>query len=296
MKILLTGSNGFIGKHLSAYLLSKGHSLYLVSRKRPHGGLDGLNYIFIDLAVPGFSKVLPCAIDCVIHLAQSSRYRDFPQGASDMMHVNINATVEILEWSRVTGVKHFIFTSTANVYTPSTDLLTEKSATNPTSFYGASKLAAEVCAMQYQQFFQVDILRCFTVYGPGQENMLIANLIERIQEGAPITLANGAGIYLTPVFVNDVLSIIDCLSALPPSQAARVLNVSGDRITPLSEVVIAIERLIGKKAVLKLTDEPSSFFTGSNEKIKSLMGVTEFSSMDEGLKFTVFNNMLPHCL
>jgi UDP-glucose 4-epimerase len=294
MNILITGCNGFMGKHLSAYLLSKGHSLYLVSRKRPPAGSDGVNYITTDLAVSGFSKVFPDGIDRVIHLAQSSRYRDFPQGALDMTRININSTFELLEWSRVTGVKQFIFTSTANVYSPSTDLLTEKSATNPTSFYGASKLAGELCAVQYQKFFQVDILRCFTVYGPRQENMLIANLIERIQEGSPIILAEGAGIYLTPVFISDVLSIIHCFLKLHHSQEARILNVSGDRIVALSDMVITIEKLIAKKAVIKMTDEAPSFFTGSNENIKKLLGVTELTSIEEGMKLTIQNDILFH--
>lgn len=294
MNILITGSDGFIGKHLSAYLLSKGHSLYLVSRKRPSAGSDGFNYITTDLAVSGFSKVFPDGIDRVIHLAQSSRYRDFPQGAPDMTHVNINSTFELLEWSRVTGVKHFIFTSTANVYSPSTDLLTEKSATNPISFYGASKLAAELCAVQYQQFFQVDVLRCFTVYGPGQENMLIANVIKRIQDGSAITLGEGVGIYLTPVFLCDVLSIINCLSKLHPSQEARIFNVSGDRIVSLSDVVIAIERLLAKKAVIKMTDEVPLFFTGSNEKIKRVLGMSELTPLDEGMELSLLDNQLFH--
>lgn len=290
MNILITGSNGFIGKHLSAYLLSKGHSLYLVSRERPSAVSEGPNYITIDLAVPGFSKVLPDGIDCVIHLAQSSKYRDFPQGASDMMQININSTVELLEWSRVTGVKHFIFTSTANVYKPSNDLVTEESVTNPISFYGASKLAAEVCVIQYQQFFQVDILRCFTVFGPRQENMLIANLIERIHKGVPITLAEGVGIYLTPVFIGDLLSIINCLLKLRHSRKSRILNVSGDKIVSLSDILVAIEKLLGKKAVIEMTDEAPAYFTGSNEKTKRLLGMAELTSLDESLKLTILDN------
>src|SRR3990167_8609195 len=137
MNVLITGVDGFIGQHLSR-LLSTKHDVYGVTRALPSTRVQAaIKFIFADLSAPAFPDLLPRNIDCVIHLAQSQQYRDFPGGADDMRRINIDATCELLEWARKTGVKQFIFTSTANVYGKSTTLLTESHVTLPDSFYGA---------------------------------------------------------------------------------------------------------------------------------------------------------------
>ena len=291
MNILITGANGFIGQHLSSYLSDKGHYLYLLTRKVPLDRSSCFKYISVDLSVCGFSKILPSDIDIVIHLAQSMRYRDFPQGSADMISVNVNATVELLEWCRAEGVKRFIYTSTANVYSPSTEILTEKSLANPSSFYGASKLAAEICIKQYQEFFHIDILRCFTVYGPRQKNMLIANLIERVKNGSPIILAQGVGIFLTPIFVDDVSFAINKLLKIPCSKKSNIFNICGDQIVSLSEVVTFIEGCLEKKAVLEITDRSPSSFTGSNEKVKSALELPKCAPLKKGIELSIANKL-----
>lgn len=294
MRILITGSSGFIGKHLVEYLFDEGHVLFLIERKTRLDKSERISHISVDLSLPGFSELLPQGIDCIIHLAQSQRYRDFPDGTIDMMRINISSTVELLEWARVTGVKQFILTSTANVYKPSMELLTEKSPTNPSSFYGASKLSAELCAINYQQFYQVDILRCFTVFGPGQKNMLIQNLIDRVENGFPITLSKGAGIYLTPIYVSDVVKAIGNLFLLSKLNGERIVNVCGDQVVSLFELVKIIERLLNKKAILINTSEPVLSFAGSNERLKEFFGVMEFVPLEKGIELSVINTKNPH--
>ena len=179
MKILITGATGFIGSCLSKALVDR-HKVFALSRSiETESTENGLEAVNADLSHSGFAKKLPPDVDSVIHLAQSEKYRDFPDGVADMCQVNINATLELLEWARRTGVKHFVFASSANVYEETTSTLSEGSKALPNSFYGASKLSAEHLALQYKEFFQVDILRFFTVYGPFQTGMLIPNIIDR---------------------------------------------------------------------------------------------------------------------
>lgn len=292
MNILITGATGFIGMHLSKRLLEKGHNLILISRSEVPVSTK-TKIIFADLGTRGFSDQFPQNVDCVIHLAQSNKYRQFPQGASDMLHVNVDATNELLEWSRKAAIKKFIFTSTANVYEPSNELLTEENPTMPTSYYGASKRAAEILAQQYQKYFQVDILRLFTVYGPGQKNMLIAKTIEKIKSNQIITLPAGAGIYLTPVFVGDTIFVINNLLHLPNSQKARVLNVCGNQVFSLAEIITIIESCVGLKAFIKKTDEPQSCLIGSNEKLRKIFPSYNPIALKQGLKISLGEQMLP---
>lgn len=294
MNVLITGVDGFIGQHLSRLLAAK-HDVYGVTRTLPSTRSQAaIKLVFADLSNPAFSDLLPRNIDCVIHLAQSQQYRDFPDGAEDMRRINIDATCKLLEWARKTCVKQFIFTSTANVYGKSTALLTESHATQPESFYGASKLAAEHLARQYQTYFQVDILRLFTVYGPGQKGMLIPNIIERITTGKPVTLAKGGGLYLTPIYVGDVVTTIEELIETPSKAASRLFNVCGDNTVHLGEIVKELEAAMATQAHIQYTDEEAQYFTGANAILKACLELPQTTDLKTGLALTLQNRNLLH--
>jgi len=283
MRILITGVNGFIGQHM-AKLLSAQHEVLGVTRApKSDDNLLAIKSISADLSTSGFVNLLPSGIDCIIHLAQSTQYRNFPEGAEDMRRVNIDATCELLEWARIDGVKQFIFSSTANVYGNTNQQMTEVHVTQPESFYGASKLAAEHLLKQYQTYFQVDVLRLFTVYGPGQRGTLIPNIADRIRQGQSVTLADGIGLTLSPVYVGDVAEIASQLIEMPKTNGYRVLNVCGDNINELSEIISILEEIIGVKAKIQLTHEKSQYFAGSNHNLKRFIDLGNMTALKDGL-------------
>lgn len=286
LKILITGVNGFIGQH-ACRLLAAQHTVFGVTRTASlTHSQAAIKLVYADLSALDFVGGLPSNIDCVVHLAQSQQYREFPNGADDMRCINVDATCQLLEWARKSNVKQFIFASTANVYGKSADLLTELNSTQPESFYGASKLAAEHLVRQYHGFFQVDILRLFTVYGPDQKGMLIPNVIERMRTGHPITLAEGVGSYMTPIYVGDVVTTIRRLIETPSKIPVRLLNVCGDKVSHLGEIVKALEAAMGLQAHIQFTNEEAQYFTGSNETLKRYLGPIDFTDIDAGLELT----------
>ena len=161
-KVILTGSDGFIGNKLKIYLTNKGFDVYEISRKNGY-----------DLSLRNWTDKIPKeSYYCVIHLAQSQFYKSFPDGANDMMFVNVDATYELLEWGRKHQIKNFVFASTGNVYKLKNTDYREEDKLEPNSFYGATKLCAESIVTQYKIFYPVQILRLFGVYGPGQKSIL----------------------------------------------------------------------------------------------------------------------------
>lgn len=282
MKILITGATGFIGSKLGR-VLAKDNQVYGLVRNENSVSGDYFIPVFADLTDPKFVSLLPENVDCVIHLAQSLKYRDFPEGVFDINRINVNSTLELLEWARVKRVKKFIFASTANVYGPTEKLLTEACPSDPNSFYGASKLAAENIIKPYAKFFKIDVLRFFTVYGPGQSGMLIPNIAQKVFVGDPINLAENEGICLSPIFIDDACSIIQLLINSSSKQKYRLINICGDEITNLYKVVSIIEKISGKKGNIGITDGKKIFLAGSNFYLKKIIGDFHFTTLETGL-------------
>lgn len=289
MKILITGVNGFIGRHMAKFLSARHEVLGVTRASMSINDSFATKLISADLSELDFVEQLPPGIDCIIHLAQSTHYRNFPVGAEDMRRINIDATCQLLEWARETGVKQFIFSSTANVYGNSNEQLTEAHATQPESFYGATKLAAEHLAKQYQSHFQVDILRLFTVYGAGQKGMLIPNIADRIKKGQPVTLAEGVGLYLSPVYVGDVAEIVRKLIELPTIGKYRLFNVCGDNVKNLSDVVSILEGALNIKANIQITHAKAQYFVGSNNVLKKFLDLGNMTTLEAGIVKTFFS-------
>lgn len=248
--ILLTGTSGYIGSNLSRYLpIHSDNELICVDRS--HG---------FDLSMHGWSTRLPDKkVDMLIHLAQSRRYREFPEGAADMFQVNIASTFELLEWARKHGVKKFIFVSSGTVYVPKSGKLKETSECKPTTMYASSKLCAENLVQSYSSFFEVKILRLFGTYGPGQQQMLIAETIERVKTGEKIILASGEGIYLTPIYIDDCVKVLNCLMQISLPSPVTIINIAGDETLSLGEIVKLIEARLKKKAKTVITDEAPKY-------------------------------------
>lgn len=285
-KILITGASGFIGTSLVEYL-SNEFKLYCLSRVHIKNSLN--NVILVDLSKPGFSRMLPDDIDCVIHLAQSRAYRDFPGGVGDMVKINIDATAELLEWARIQKVKHFIFTSTANVYSSSDSLVTETSQTCPDSFYGCTKLSAEYLCRQYSCFYKVTVLRLFTVYGPKKNTMLISNIINSIINGDKIHLSQNIGINLTPIYLEDLLLIIKSLlnPPTPLNYTFEVFNLCGNKVTSLREIADTISLYLGCSINLSLNTNEVASFCGLNLKIRNSLPFVRFTEIQQGIQQTV---------
>lgn len=283
MRILITGANGFIGRHIAKYLLNQNEVFGVIRTESSINNSFGVKWIYADLSEPCFVNQLPSGIDCVIHLAQSTQYRKFPEGAHDMLRINVDSTCHLLDWARLTGVKQFIFTSTANVYGRSNEPVTEAHPTQPESFYGASNLAAEYLAKQYKNYFQVDILRLFTVYGPKQNGMLIPNLVDQIIARQPINLDE---VYLSPIYVEDLVVVINKLIGSSTIGMYRLFNVCGDEILSLTDIVKGLETILSIKANIELTYEKVNFFVGKNDLIKNFLGPGNMTNLNEGLAKT----------
>ena len=188
MRILIVGANGLLARNLVNKLSDSNEIFALINHEsQPKFILKKrVTKIHQDLSDIDLT-LLPDKIDVVYYLAQSNRFREFPEGVSDMMEVNINTPIKLIEWARTSGVKKFIYASSGGVYTNPNEAVTEVSEINANEvlgFYLNSKLCAEMLLNTFARYFETfTIIRPFFIYGKEQnETMLIPRLINSIKK------------------------------------------------------------------------------------------------------------------
>jgi len=278
VRILVTGAAGFVGSHLLKRLETE-HEIYPVVRRVPD---DTREWVVQDLTQPLDRSKLPPRIDAVIHLAQSPRYREFPEGARDVYDVNVHSTFELLEYARTAGAQSFVLASTGGIYGYSYEALVETAPANPLNFYLTSKHVAESLVANYETLFRTIVLRFFFVYGPGQSGMLVPTLIEKVRKGDQISIAGRPGQRINPIHVSDAVAVF------PPAlqlEQSDIFNVAGDEIVSIRELVGVIEEATGEPAHVRHIDpEYEGDLIGDNSRMKKQLGVHPQTSLLEGIR------------
>jgi nucleoside-diphosphate-sugar epimerase len=157
----------------------------------------------------------------------------------------------------------------------------------PKSLYAASKASAEMLVGQFSSDFHTSILRVFTVYGPMQKNMLVAQMIERLQKNDEITLAGGKGIFLTPLYISDAAQLMVQLLDSFDYRSGDVFNLSGIEQTSLAEIVSILAQILEVKPNLLVTDGAPGSLMGCSRKILELLNYSNLTSLQAGLEFSV---------
>jgi nucleoside-diphosphate-sugar epimerase len=243
--------------------------------------VEGVRWVSQDLAGP-LSEELPDRIDAVIHLAQSRRYREFPDGAVDVYEVNTGATVRLLDYCRRAGGSTFTYASSGAVYASGPERVAESDEPRPGNLYGASKLAGEQAVEHFSGLLNGHSLRFFFIYGPGQRNMFIPGLLGRVGEGQDVTLAGPDGIRVNPVYVDDAA---DAVVATLDLSDSKTVNVAGPDVVSVRGIAEIAGRLLGRAPSFAEGD-PQADLMASTERQSAAVGMPEVG-FEEGLKRTV---------
>ncbi|WP_421790304.1 NAD-dependent epimerase/dehydratase family protein [Hyphobacterium sp.] len=263
----------------------RGHEVFAL-RRSGSGESDGINWISADLSEPLKPETLPEKIDAVIHLAQSPEYRNLPDGAPHVFRVNTASTAELLEYARKASAEHFLYASTGSVYEPFTGSMLEDQLVSPKNFYPASKLAGEAVCRGYNDHFAVALARIFFLYGPGQEQMLIARLVEGVLNGVPATLPeDGPGISLTPTYVDDCgRFFVEALA----QKTDGIVNVAGPQPATIEDIIRTVESAAGKQAVIQRSGkQPGLEMTPPADKFHAMCRKDSLVTLSEGIRRTV---------
>jgi UDP-glucose 4-epimerase len=251
MKALVTGGAGFIGSHLVEELISRGLVVHVIDNLfsgylayvHPQAIMHNMD-ICSEEAKKLILKEKP---DFVFHLAAQADVGRSIQSPKYDADVNINGTINILEACRESTVKKVIFASTSAVYGKlQKDLISEKDIAVPISYYGLSKLTAEV---YIRLFFQLSgqsytILRYGNVYGPRQtakgEGGVVAVFLERLKNGLPLRIHGDGEQTRDFIYVKD---IVQANIAAIEKGDQETIQVSTAKKTSVNQLINILEQI-----------------------------------------------------
>jgi len=267
--ILVTGAAGFIGSHVTEFLLERGdrvvgfdnfNDYYDPSRKQSNvdeirARHPGSDFVVVrgDLRDRGAIERLftEYVFDGIAHLAAMAGVRASVEDPHLYLDVNTGGTLSLLEAARHHGKPQFVFASTSSVYGATTRVpfVEDDAADRPLAPYPASKRAAELLGYTYHHLHALDFtaLRFFTVYGPrGRPDMMAYKLLDAIHDGVDVPLYNGGNMHRDWTFVDDIARGI--VAALDRPLGFETVNLGRGEPVLLSDFVHRIESLAGRPA------------------------------------------------
>jgi UDP-glucose 4-epimerase len=285
--VLITGASGLLGRATCKKLIDLGIKVFGLVRKVPDNPIDSVSYIQGDLTHGDLVELLPAHVDSILHLAQSDRFRDFPDGAVDVLMVNTMSTVLLLDYALRASATTFIYASSGGMYARSNMPLTETSPVSPPGELGSylgSKFASEILVQSYARLMQAIIVRPFFIFGPGQNhNMLIPRLLDTVASESPVKLDGQDGITINPIYVDDAAdALVRCLTV----QEGGIFNLAGAESLSIREIGEHIARLVGKSLVVSSSSKKPENLIGSISKMSSVLGAPS-ASFVQGLELMV---------
>ena len=323
MKLLVTGTAGFIGSALARSLVEDGNQVFGVDNhndyydqklKSDRVGLlkDNEKYIHYEVDICNFEDIekvyKECRPDVVVNLAAQAGVRYSIENPIAYVNSNLIGFTNILELSVKYKIKHLVYASTSSVYGANTLMpFSEKhSIGHQVSFYAATKRANELMAHSYSHIHKLPTtgLRFFTVYGPwGRPDMALFKFVRSIIKKDTIDVYNNGNHTRDFTYIDDIVDgITRLLESIPsgvkdwdsnnPDQGTsyapwQVFNIGNTKPVPLLDFISAIERHLNIKAKINFLPLQKGDVPDTSSDVTALsqkVGYKPSTSVNDGIK------------
>ena len=286
MKILITGSESFVGKEIVSQLKEKNE---IIGFDMISSASNEYEFHQIDIRNSNLEKAIPENIDVLIHLAALSRDPDCKGKSYECFDINVMGTLNLIKAATKKKVKQFIFASSEWVYNEFKegevkDEDSQIDISKHTSEYALSKLVSESNLRQINQqgFKNITILRFGIIYGPRPNSMSavesIFNSIKSKDEIQVGSLRNGRR------FVH-IIDIAKGISKAIGLEGFNIINLTSENIITLGEIIEKGQKILNKTIKVIETDpENINIRNPSNKKAKKILDWTAEIDIESGLR------------
>lgn len=282
--VLVTGTAGFIGFHLTRRLLSNGVHVTGIDDLNPYYDVklkkDRLqilqaepNFSFFKSNIAERERLVEIFdarhFDVVVNLAAQAGVRYSLQNPYAYVDANLVGFVNLLECCRHHEIPHLVFASSSSVYGANTRMpfSVHDNVDHPVSLYAATKKSNELLAHSYSHLYGLACtgLRFFTVYGPwGRPDMALFLFTKAIYDGQPIQVFNHGKMKRDFTYIDDIVEGVVRVMGRPPQPnpswdanrpdpgtsytAYKIYNIGNNQPVELTAFIAAIEAAVGKTA------------------------------------------------
>ena len=303
MRILVTGGAGFIGSHVAGGFLRDGHEVEIIDdfndyydpriKRANLASLGGAVRLHEgDIRNRDFVQgvVASGRFDAITHLAARAGVRPSLKDPQLYIDTNITGTHHLLEAAHEHGIGRFLFASSSSVYglakkVPFTEDLALPQTLSP---YAATKIAGEHLCGNYAHLYGMKVvcLRFFTVYGPGQRpDLAIHKFTDAIHRGQSISQYGDGSTRRDYTYIDDIVQgVAGALRYEGP--AFDIFNLGENQTTTLSELIVEIEKALGKKAIIERLPEQQGdmpLTAADITKARQLLGYNPQTQIREGI-------------
>jgi len=303
--VLVTGSAGFIGFHVSKRLLEMGESVV---------GVDNLNeyydvnlkkarleilksyndFIFYKEDIQNFQALEGIFethnLDFICNLAAQAGVRYSLKAPFSYQKSNLDGFLTLLELARKYSVKNFVYASSSSVYgdNKKVPFSVDDRVDTPVSLYAATKKANELIAHAYSHLYQIPCtgLRFFTVYGPwGRPDMALFLFTDAILKKRPINVYNYGNMKRDFTYIDDIVD--GTIAALKRAVPYEIFNLGNSQSVELLDFIRILEEVLGQEAQKNMTpiqpgDVPET--AADIRKSRELLGFDPKTPLEKGIR------------
>lgn len=292
MKILVTGGSGFIGSHIVDALIEEGYSVKIYDIDAPRYN-QKCDYIKADVLDLNRLVQETKGYDAIYHLAAEADVNRFYKSPYYSNLITSCSTLNVLEAAKINKISRVLLASTEWVYGSSksneNEIITEDTPTtdNPDHIYTSSKIAAEMFCKNYKRLYDVNytIMRFGIPFGERARPATVTPIfLSKILNNEEITIHGDGSQTRQFIYVKDLAR--GCVACLHKNAKNQIINLEGNEIVSVLDIVRNLEKVLNKKAKVKFITDRAGQFKGrkiSAEKAKKLLNWSPKYSYFEAL-------------
>lgn len=264
MHILITGANGFIGRHAVRYFANAKYRVTAMSRSAPVGfsSEPNIDWLVADLSQAPYC--LPEGIDVVVHTAARSPYHGGEE--EDFFLDNVEGTEHLAKAVIAAGCQKMIFLSAISLYgTVSVECVDEHTPALPEDSYGRSKLAAENILQGLSNHLQTLVLRLPGIVGPGAHSPWLSKCLATLRRGAMVQAYNPDAAFNNVLHINDLLTFIESQFAAS-GKAYDILTLCSSNPVSVRKALDILQKISSRSGAVEFAESQKQSFVVSNTR------------------------------